>query len=70
MIDDLTCNTSAHCSLCPPVTEMAGRNWFRVRIGDPHSVTPRIAVCPLHDTAGPVAALPDPLRRAMERYSA
>lgn len=69
MTDSLHCNISSHCTLCP-TSPVSGRNWARVRIGDPHSTTPRVAVCPVHDIAGPVAALSPSLRAAMERDSA
>lgn len=56
-------NTTSHCNLCSPDT----RNYVRMHIGDEHSATPRVAVCPVHDVAGPVEALPLSLRPALPR---
>lgn len=64
MSDDLLCNISAHCAMCPPLPQ-GERNWARKRVGDPHSPTPRIAVCPIHDIAGPLDLLPDSLRHVV-----
>ena len=55
------CNHTSHCELCSP----GMRNYERAHIGDEHSTTPRIAVCPRHDIAGPVGALPVVLRRVV-----
>lgn len=53
-----------HCSLCP-IERGSAINTARVRIGDPHGPVVRIAVCPVHDTEGPVEMLPDELQRAI-----
>lgn len=66
MSDRLSCNTSSHCDLCTP----GQRNWRRVRIGDDNDPGPRVAVCPVHDVAGPVDLLPESLRVALDRRHA
>lgn len=60
-----TYNGTTHCSMCPTVH---ASNSARTFVGRDPSLTwdPKaIAVCPVHDVAGPVAMLPDPLRVAL-----
>lgn len=66
MNEQQQCNISSHCDLCTPGT----RNYVRVRIGDPNDCGPRVAVCPVHDVAGPVEALPPSMRTALDRRHA
>lgn len=62
MTDRLHVNHSTHCELCQ--SGPGAGNRMRVQIGDLGGQR-RLAVCPVHDIAGPVAALPDSLRRAL-----
>lgn len=54
-------NVTSHCTMC--AAERRGRhdvrNYNRTHLGDG---SPRIAVCPTHDVAGPPAAYPPGLR--------
>ena len=59
--DRLRVNHTSHCALCSPEV----RVMVRVHVGDEHSPGPRIAVCPVHDVAGPLEALPTEMRRAV-----
>jgi hypothetical protein len=59
MSDDLSVNTTSHCDLCSP----GMRNWQRHHVGP--GPGPRVAVCPVHDIAGPPELLPDPFRVAL-----
>lgn len=58
MRDDLRVNHTSHCDLCLPGV----RNYARTHIGSEHSPSPRVAVCPAHDVAGPPELLPPVLR--------
>lgn len=60
MKDDLRVNRTSHCDLCSPGV----RNYVRAHLGEPGDC-PRLAVCPVHDVAGPVAALPDSMRHVV-----
>jgi hypothetical protein len=66
MSDDPRVKRTRHCSMCP-ATLPTGRNMARVRLDDEEGVAPRITVCPIHDVAGPVEALPLSLRPALPR---
>jgi hypothetical protein len=54
----LRANHTSHCELCSPGV----RNYVRTHIGDPNDCGPRLAICAVHDIAGPVEALPSVLR--------
>ena len=63
MNDDVQlCNHSSHCEMCSPGV----RNYVRVHVGDPMSEQVRIAVCAVHDIAGPVDLLPEIMRLVTE----
>lgn len=66
MRDDPCVNHTSHCDLCTPGL----RNYVRVHIGDTQSTSPRVAVCPVHDVAGPLGALPIALQIATGARSA
>ena len=63
MTDRLHVNRTSLCGLC---WQQLGRGETRVRLGDTEDGDgPRLAICPVHDIAGPVEALPDSLRRTL-----
>ena len=61
MSSDLEVNHSSHCDMCSP----GMRNWKRMHLGSPGPDGWRVAICPVHDVAGPVELLPPSLLRAV-----
>ena len=62
MSDFLRVNHTSHCELCSPGV----RNCLRAHVGDPNDCGPRVAVCAVHDVAGPVDLLPETMRLVTE----